>query len=248
MILADIGMLAVSSNRTKYYLYQMAKHNLFPSIVLYMEDSYVTTVEQQVTSACTERKPSYLHGIDLNISVLDLLTDLKVSYEHIPSIDPNSKLVVEAVSRCDPSVLLYSGPGGAILRDEVLNTGKRFLHIHSGYLPYYRGSTTIYYSLLNEGNCGATAFFLDKSIDMGPIIMKKKYPPPENTETIDLYYDPFIRSELLIEVLKEYVRRGELPCEMQDINAGETYFIIHPVLKHVAILSSRKRYKEIQVQ
>lgn len=55
---------------------------------------------------------------------------------------------------------------------------------------------------------------------------------------IDLYYDPFIRSEPLIDVLRYYAENGDFPVESQESIDGETYFIIHPVLKHIAIGSS----------
>ena len=69
------------------------------------------------------------------------------------------------------------------------------------------------------------------------MIRKRTYPAPEDRTTIDLFYDPFIRAELLAEVMEEYAQRGEMPLEPQDTGVGETYFIIHPVLKHIAILA-----------
>ena len=47
-----------------------------------------------------------------------------------------------------------------LLKEKILDTGKKFLHIHGGYLPDYKGSTTNYYSLINENTIGASAIFL----------------------------------------------------------------------------------------
>jgi len=41
----------------------------------------------------------------------------------------------------------------------------------------------------------------------------------------------------LREVLKDYAKSGTFPLKPQDKDQGETYFIIHPVLKHIAILA-----------
>ena len=50
-----------------------------------------------------------------------------------------------------PEIIIYSGYGGVILKEKVLSQGKKFLHVHGGFLPQYKGSTTNYYSILNEG-------------------------------------------------------------------------------------------------
>ncbi|MFC1902372.1 formyltransferase family protein [Chloroflexota bacterium] len=240
MILNEIGMLAVSSNRTKFYLQQMVKRQLLPSFVIYLDDSVSVTPEAKAIAQVMEEKTSVQHHdaeISLDVTVLELLEGYRIPYQHLPTLDPNSDLVVKAVASCSPSILIYSGPGGFILRKPLFEVGKRFLHIHSGILPYYRGSTTLYYSLLKEGQCGATALFLDERIDTGPVIRRRAYPAPADRTAIDLHYDPLIRSELLAEVLQDYVHHGEIPSENQDNKTGETYFIIHPVLKHIAILA-----------
>ena len=242
MILKDVGMLAVSSNRTKFYLHQMIKYELLPSFVLYMDSpSDITPEERAIKARANDndkaKLPKY-NGFDMNVSVLDLLADYKIPSRVVPATDPNLDEVVEALKGLKQSIIIYSGPGGAILKKEILTIGKRFLHIHPGLLPQYRGSTTIYYSLINEGTCGATALFLDKKIDAGPVIRKRSFPAPDDRATIDLHYDSFIRSELLIDVLQCYAKTGAFSTEHQEVGAGETYYIIHPVLKHIAIMGS----------
>lgn len=240
MILSDVGMLAVESNRTRLYLQQMIKHQLLPSMVLLMEDPTKKTPEGIAVEHSLHRQ-SVVHGEDefsLTLSVRKYLETNHIPYHVLPWIDPNNPEVIQAVVDCPPSILIYSGPGGAILRRGILSTGKNFLHVHPGYLPGFGGSTTIYYSLLKENVCGASAFFMTDTIDAGPIILREIYPPPADRTTIDLWYDPFIRSDLLIKVLKDYVKNGNMESRSQPENSGETYFIIHPVLKHIAILSS----------
>jgi methionyl-tRNA formyltransferase len=238
MILQDVGMLAVSSNRTKFYLQQMARFRLLPAYVVLMEVNTLQTPEMVAAqrSRAARKRTQNFHSLNMGISVAQLLVMHGIPHSRIPTVDPNSQAVIDAVKDCSPSIIIYSGPGGAILRPPILETGKRFLHVHPGYLPDYRGSTTLYYSLLKEGNFGATALFLDHQIDTGAIIRRMKYPAPEDREGIDLYFDPYIRSQLLVEVLKEYAEKGTLEVQAQDAGIGDTYFIIHPVLKHIAIL------------
>ena len=56
---------------------------------------------------------------------------------------------------------------------------------------------------------------------------------------VDQVYDPYIRSETLIEILKNNLIETE-DFIKQNSEKGNTYFIIHPVLKHIAILNCLK--------
>jgi len=113
---------------------------------------------------------------------------------------------------------------------------------HAGALPNYRGSTTIYYSILQEQNCAASAILLANDIDTGPIVASKTYPAPPTNIDIDYIYDSAIRADLLVTVLNNYAEHGELPTPIhQEIEEGQDYYIIHPVLKHLAMLSIGNR-------
>ena len=98
----------------------------------------------------------------------------------------------------------------------------------------------MYYSLLMNGNCGVTALFLDEQIDTGPVVETHDYAAPSDRTEIDYGYDPYIRSDLLVRVLRGYLDSGEFCTEQQRTDKGETYFIMHPVLRHVAILGANE--------
>ena len=124
---------------------------------------------------------------------------------------------------------------GKILSKETLNLGKKFLHVHPGLLPAYKGSTTIYFSLLAEGFCGASAFIMDDEIDNGPTLMQRKFPPPVDRRNIDFFYDSFIRAELLTEVISNIESQNlAITSQSKDV-VNRTYHIIHPILKSIAI-------------
>ena len=127
-------------------------------------------------------------------------------------------------------------------------TGKRFLHVHGGYLPDYKGSTTNYYSLLDGNNMGATSIFLSEEIDSGPILVKKQFPAPDDRKDIDHFYDSILRAKVLVDTLKEYSMNGKFIFGENTNGKGETYYIIHPVLKTAYLLinnflSSKKHFK-----
>ena len=77
---------------------------------------------------------------------------------------------------------------------------------------------------------------MNKGLDTGDIIYQKKFLKPSH-QFIDDVYDANIRSETLIDILKNnYLEKNQ--TTKQDKIEGNTYFIIHPVLKHIAILKS----------
>ena len=69
--------------------------------------------------------------------------------------------------------------------------------------------------------------------------MTRNVPLPLDTD-LDYDFDPRIRAELLCDVIELYSQRGHFNTAMQDNENGETYYIIHPVLRHIAKLSLKK--------
>ncbi len=169
------------------------------------------------------------------------LDDNNISYSLLSSLDPNDSIVINVLKSLDCSHVIYGGVGGIILKKEILQLGKKILHIHPGRIPAFRGSTTAYYSMLKENKISASAFFFDEQIDTGPLIRMKNFSIPVQRELIDLIYDPLIRASLLMEIITDFSESGTILCQSQnDSSEAETYFIIHPVLKHVAILGNHE--------
>ena len=135
----------------------------------------------------------------------------------------------------DEDYLVFSGAGGQILKKELFEKGKQFIHVHPGILPQFRGSTTIYYSMLKEKCCGASAIFMSPGIDEGKVIAQKAFPMPEKSVDVDHVYEPYTRAVVLVKALSEYVERGEFNAVRQAEEGANTYFIIHPVLKYIAL-------------
>lgn len=245
MILTDIGMIAGDTSRSRAYLQALARNKLIPDYVLVLEDVPEKILPGQLgnSRSGTERENiseidecwSEAH-FDSTLPIKDLLDKLGVCYDLSATKDINDPSVIKTLRQRSESVFIYSGFGGALLRKDVLSTGKHFLHVHGGYLPDYKGSTTNYYSLIVENTLGASAIFLNEEIDCGPVLLRQKFPPPENRQTIDHIFDSGARAKVLVEALKRYLEHGRWEFELTDNTGGETYYIIHPVLKHIAIL------------
>ncbi|MDB9702496.1 formyltransferase family protein [Rhodospirillales bacterium] len=150
----------------------------------------------------------------------------------------NDSIVEETLRALTPTTIIYSGFSGQLVGSNMLSMGMNILHIHAGRLPDYRGSTTIYYSWLIENQCGVSAILLDQGIDTGPVIARRQYPPPPHGMNVDHLYDSALRADLLVDVLTRYSENNELP-KIETEPDGQTYFVIHPVLKHIALLQKQ---------
>lgn len=246
MILDDVGFIAADTSRTRVYLQALFENRLMPKRVLILRNVSEKSTPGQTGFAEVESnskeeilKASEDPGQSQTKSLEEIVQGYEIDYQIMPSQDINDSKVVSIVATLSESVLIYSGFGGVILRKDILETGKRFLHVHGGYLPKYKGSTTNYFSLLGERCLGASAIFLTSEIDSGPILARQRSLPPKDRSLIDHHYDASIRAEVLVNVLIAYSQRREwCPVDSRS-EKGDLYYVIHPVLKHLAILSKR---------
>lgn len=235
----EFGLIAADTSRSRAYLAAMERRGLLPAWVLLLDDGASAAMPGQAASGAIE----VVADVDWPEADFDPAAPLRpwlerlgLPYEVSGSRDINDPAVVALIARAAPQVLVYSGYGGALLRDAVLATGKRFLHVHGGYLPDFKGSTTNYFSLLAEGSIGASAIFLTAEIDCGPVIRRRRFAPPVLRARIDHVYDSAARARVLVDTLEVWRRDGDWTFELADNGGGDTYYIIHPVLKHLAIL------------
>lgn len=246
MRFSDVGMIAADTSRSKAYLQALSRHALFPAHTLVLRNPAAIQLPGQIAVAHGGPHQNTLPktdecwsemGFDVAESLEDTLTRMGVSADVIDCTDINRVDVVDKVRAMPEPVMIYSGYGGVLLKEDILSTGKRFLHVHGGYLPDYKGSTTNYYSLLIEGTLGASSLFLSAEIDSGPVLRRRKFPAPADRLSIDHVYDSAVRARVLIETLEAYAKCGEWRFEVPENAGGENYYIIHPVLKHIAILA-----------
>jgi methionyl-tRNA formyltransferase len=235
----DVLFLAADSSRSKAYAQVMQHSGLSVSRTLLLRKQ-----KAQGTNSTPFVKPSSpdfkIVLPDLEIPLVETVEQISDKFDIVENYGGIKRSgIIEYLSTHRPKLVIYSGYGGELVPEEMLGLGIPFLHLHSGWLPEYRGSTTVYYSLLNDGNCGVTAILLKPEIDNGDIVARKKYPAPPSGVDIDHLYDNAIRADLLSEVLAGWMKNHEFEGFVeQDESESQTYYVIHPVLKHLAILST----------
>ena len=118
---------------------------------------------------------------------------------------------------------------------DILDTNKLFLHIHHGYLPDIRGADGSLNSLDKKKEIGSSAFFINRKIDEGDIILRKKFKLPKfkhlklelfnDSELYNIWYsffDPLLRAK----ILKELILIKNFKITKQETEIGNYYSFI----------------------
>jgi methionyl-tRNA formyltransferase len=232
-VLARAVLLAAHSARSRSYAQGMARAGFrLGGVLLYGESAPVTRDPLPAPSCAGVRLA------DLSIPLEVTCAQAGWRLERASPADVNHPEVAEKLSALAPSLVIFAGSGGQIVKPSLLERGAPFLHAHAGWLPRYRGSTTIYYSILEERSCAVSVLLLNREIDAGPVLARRRYPMPPPGLDVDRLYDAAIRTDLLVDVLSRCETSGALP-EAIDVGQEEpgVYYVVHPVLKHLALLS-----------
>lgn len=207
-------------------------------VILYGEDN--KTLKSARSLQCVN---SGLFCPDLSKSLKQSLAMAEWPIRQSQSKELDHEVLFTQLSDFSPDLIVFSGYGGQIVPSSLLKIAP-MLHIHSGELPEFPGSTTIYYQLLTNQKCGASAILLDENIDTGPVLATKSYSPPPYNMDIDYLYDTMIRADLLVQVLTNIERYKITELVKNEHAKSSPYYIIHPLLKHIAILSSDAKSKQ----
>ena len=232
-ILQDTAIIVAPTFRSRAYVQGMQAAGLKPARAYLLPgvEPLWGGPDSIQFDVCGERRTTRFRVIEPAAHTLE---SMGVECVALPDADINDEETVKALSGIPEQVLIFSGKGGSFLRPPILRTGKRFLHVHGGWAPKYKGSTAFYFSLLKEGVMGASAIWLDEGIDTGNIIKRRKYPAAHKVD-IDCIVDPLVRADLLIDVLSRRLTEGRYADGSQMLDDETTYHVIHPVLKHIAL-------------
>lgn len=242
----DIALLAQPTYRTVAYLCAFRELGLYPAELIMLAGSLPKQKELQIEA----RSFNYA---DLFFDVtLDPLAWCRQAGSRIKLLDDNDingDSIFAAVKECVSKDILFSASG--IVRHHLLSSGKRFIHVHPGKLPDYRGSTCFYYSLLETWDVTSTAFFMNEGLDMGPKI---------TASTFVVNYDILSQQPLFLDhVLDPYIRAYTLKKVLRMLESGQqvdTYpntstnlpicYVMHPMLRILTTSKARHEFDHEQ--
>ena len=242
MHLENFTFLAAETPRSLIYLEKFIDNNIELGSILIVEnpDKNIDLKDLNKKIGAIQEYSGLVVQKSFNEGMLSLSKKVTNEIEVIRSKSINHSSVIEKMEHLSPEFTIYSGFGGQIVCPELLSVS-RFLHAHAGWLPDYRGSTTSYYSLIDRNDCAVSIIELNPEIDKGDILSRKRYNPPKLGVDIDYVYDNQIRADLMAETLMNYSKNKSFEMILsQDQSGSTTYYVIHPVLKHMAILSIKE--------
>ena len=79
---------------------------------------------------------------------------------------------------------------------------------------------------------------MSEGLDEGPKLFKKEYKISQKSVDFDYVLDPLVRTKTLIEFLK---KNKINPIKQNRNEQSTTFYIIHPLLKHLSILKYNKK-------
>lgn len=255
--LKNVLLLATDHNVTKAYIHKLNEMGLCPSTVIrlnWRNSSYSHMIDgltEHEFSLAVEKIKATLKA--LNIFTGDLSSDTNATlnavgweYQNL-TIDHinDDKLIRFLGDSVDEKHIIFCG--GGILRKQILDNGKRFIHVHPGIVPDVKGADGLLWSALLHNQIGMSAFFMNQGIDTGDIIATRSYAipnfdleftRPSSKAVKDLlvnYIDPHYRAELLGSLFRKDPDPASWKIRKQNPGKGKTYYFMHDALLPLAL-------------
>ena len=77
---------------------------------------------------------------------------------------------------------------------------------------------------------------MTEKIDEGNMILRESYPSPSKLVNIDTWLDNSLRADTLSKSIK-LIENSYAGFSRDKNEADEEYYVIHPLLKHISLLS-----------
>jgi len=220
------GVLLQPSARGRAYLQMLLRELMIPDQVFVMgcpnDDHSLAT-------------PITYDDFDPNESLRCSLATHGMDYIEIEGRELSDPNLAQTVRAASLDLCIFSG--GGILPPSALTSARRWIHVHPGRLPDWRGSTCHYYGLLLEGIVEVSAFYMESGLDAGEVLCAERFEPEADWREADLDHvlDARLRGRVLVKAMQKVLRDGLQRGRTQDEAGGQMFYVIHPVLKEIAV-------------
>ena len=112
----------------------------------------------------------------------DILSTYKKKIIYYNDENINNNKFKEILINLDGNIILFTGK--IVVSKNILETNKKFIHIHPGYLPKVKGADALLWHIKKFNNFGVSMFVLNANIDDGKVYAKEE---KEKIEIFDNY-------------------------------------------------------------
>ena len=192
--------------------------------------SFVVFVDQLIFMVFASRVLSFVYKSKVKSLIGECnLDNSDIPNEVITKINSvNAKKVTDIINRENPDYILVNGT--RIISRNVLNsTSIKFINIHAGITPAYRGVHGAYWALVNrEKNlAGVTVHYVNSGVDTGEIISQTTIAIDES-DCIITY--PIKQLNEGLKSLSDFLKHKEIGCsftpKLIEVNHSKQWF--HP--------------------
>ena len=206
--MVKFNLILSSTERSLKYLKLLIKNNFIPKYVIIYSKN-----KSEKLSIILKRK--------------------KINFSLLTTNEINSSKVINEVKKTKNNLFIYSGyPGQIIKSKEILR--RIILHAHPGSLYDFKGSTTLYYSLILKNKISCSVLRLNKKIDSGNVYIKKNFLLPKRIKIreFETNFDNDIRISTIIEYLKRYSRKNiDIKKSFHTKSEASNYYVCHPIIR-----------------
>lgn len=177
----DVVILTGNELRHKFFFQVLINDSRFNIIKCFAEDAS-QSLEARIFSNKNSSEIEKKHVLNRKKSEKEFFSSYiknKNFYDNIFKVissgSVNNKVVVDEIISCNPDIIVSFGC--SLIKSKLLKIYKnKFLNVHLGLSPYYRGSGTNVWPLINNEieMVGLTFMYIDEGIDTGKIIHQKR--------------------------------------------------------------------------
>ena len=154
---------------------------IYTYILGYKIDAVVATQPKQLKKPLRKHRYKPIHEGLLDIRFL--CSRLNIEYHEFE--DHNSEECISFLRSLEPDLGLIGG--SRILKSEVIEIFKKgIVNFHPGLIPEVRGMDSMLWAIYYGKPLGVTAHFIDKRVDAGRVILKRKISVQPDDTFLDL--------------------------------------------------------------
>ncbi len=239
-------LLVILRNNPWKVIYKKILNKITAKLTRHQNNSDTKNIENAIETINDKLKKVGVFTTNFKKTTKQLLQDIGWGFDEVSVSSINDQSLIDYLNKDVTEKYIIFSSGG-ILRNPILSIGKRFIHVHPGVVPEVKGADCLLWSALLYDEIGMSSFFMNKGIDTGDIIHKKKYEVPRfdipkekyTLKTMkDLlinYVDPHFRAEHLVAMFKKEVDPEKWDTHRQNPAEGKQYYFMHNAILPYAV-------------